>query len=509
MRRLTPALLVLAPFVLALIYALLYEALAPTPTVETVVPERAIYVQRYRDIDALDATFFRHPNDPASPAERISEGLNIPGFPGLDRRRPIHLVFLPRGTAADSTLFILPLVREDALRARFDDPEFFLERGQWRRAKHLGIRGDFAGISGDANAVEHLGEGGLTAEPLGETFAIAVRVPEMVDYAAQTPGEEPWAPILAALGVGADDIAVDASGAMVVTSDRLMRVRGAWRTARLWAFADEGRIRIELEPTPGPLADLLQRLAAESAARSEDAPAPPRRAQAWVSVPGALARAVLARALYDAGLAFPRAETSGAPPAAGAAPDDPGPWADPSVGGGLALWASAAPGTGYAWTLGIAGKEGSLLDLARFLPGEPSLTDDAGTWSADLPVAEGRLALTLADRSQDRVSPAGRIVAWNQDGMDVLLAGPGPERARADFERGLAEARSAPALAPPPPPWTRVLDFGLDGVRARSLLGNELERGGLFASLSGGRIEGEVTTDGNLLRIEAAVVRPR
>ena len=498
MRRLLPALLILGPFLLALLYAWLYRVAAPTPTLETVVPKRAIYVQRYRDVEALDETFFRHPDDPTSPAERIAETLNIPGFPGLDRRRPIHLVFLPRGARPDSTMFILPLVREEALRARFEDPDFFLERGHVRYAKHLAVRGDFAAIGGDPDAVEHLGEGGLTAEPLGETFAIAVDVPALVEYAAQVPWEEPWASILGAYGVGPDAIEAR-DGAVIVTSDALTRIRGAWRTARLWSFVEEGRLRIELEPAPGPLADALAALARAPATPPSPDLAPVPRAQAWIQLPGAVERALFARALYDAGLTYPSTA-----PGAG---DGPGSWADPRQGGGLLLWASAAVGHGYAWTIGVAGPRGALSDVAAFLPGRPALGGGEAGLAADIPVAEGVLPLTVADLGLDRTSPPGRIVAWSTPSLDVVLVGPDPEQARADLERGLAEAATRAGPAAPEAPWRRVARFGLSAARAKSLLGKELQRGGLLAGLASGAIQGEVTTDGRVLRLEATVDR--
>ena len=66
---------------------------------------------------------------------------------------------------------------------------------------------------------------------------------------------------------------------------------------------------------------------------------------------------------------------------------------------------------------------------------------------------------------------------------------------------------TAPAAAAVEEGWTPVARFGLVEVRARTLLGSALEPGGFLHPLQGGDLEGTISTDGRVLRVEVAVRR--
>ncbi|MFV1960137.1 MAG: hypothetical protein ACC662_12080, partial [Planctomycetota bacterium] len=71
MKRLPAALWLFAPLVLGLLYAAGYGLFAPSPTLETVVPRAAVLTQRFRDLDALDAIWFRRAGDVTRLADRL------------------------------------------------------------------------------------------------------------------------------------------------------------------------------------------------------------------------------------------------------------------------------------------------------------------------------------------------------------------------------------------------------------------------------------------------------
>ena len=483
---------ILAPLALALLYAAVFPLFAPVPTLADVVPAAAVMTHRFKDLAAMDAGSFRHPDDPGRPSEQEAARRNLGGLPGVDPKRPIHLVLLERGQRPDPTLLILLVADADALRARFDDASFFLEQGYIRHAQHLAIRGDWAGIGGDRDVVRRLGGGGVTARDLGEDNVVAVDVPELIRFMLSAPTAPPWRPILRALGFAPDVTGAteEVPGAALVRADRVLRVHDAWRTARLWSWLEAGRIRLDLEPTPGTR--LAERLAAIGPDAPTAVPTAPPRAQAWIRMADGARRAAVARALYDAGIAFP---------AALAADDDHplGAWGDPA-GSGLLAWASPSTGIGYAWTLGLAAP-GALPPLAPFHPLVPAAEGDAQ-------VEAGVLALTLADLQLDRVAPAGTILRRRVGELDLVALGAAAEETWRRFEAWQVRAEARPTrLGTPEAGWRVVATLGLAQVRARTLLGGELKRGGLLTALAGGDIEGRILTDGRTLRLEAQVTR--
>lgn len=485
---------ILAPLLLALLYAAAFPLFAPDPTLSDLPPSDAVLTHRFKDLATMDAAWFRHPDDESRPSEREAARRNLGGLPGVDSERPFHLVLLRRAQRPDPTMLILPIADEDALRERFEDPTFFLEKGYIRHAQHLGIRGSWAAIGGDRGVVRHLGGGGITARDLGEDHAIAVDVGAMIRFMLAAPLEPPWRQILEALGfapsrTGATE---EVEGAALLIADRLFRVHDAWRTARLWSWQEAGRIRADLEPRADSV--LAKRLAAISTDAARTVPDAPPRAQAWIRLSDGVRRAAFAHALYGAGIPFPADLATG--------DDEPKPlgaWGE-SAGDGVLLWAAPSTGTGYAWTLGVAAP-GPLPPLAPFHPAVPEEVGDAEA-------AAGTLPLTLADLQLDRTSPAGRILRRAASDLDIVVLGPAAEEAWRRFETWLArgESRRSP-LPAPPAGWHVVATFGLVEARARSILGDELKRGGLLAALAGGDIEGRVLTDGVTLRLEAQVAR--
>ena len=484
---------ILAPLAVALLYAVVFPLFAPDPTLANVVPADAVLTHRFKNLAAMDAGSFRHPDDRNRPSEVEGARRNLGGLPGVNPERPVHLVLLRREQRPDPTMLILPVADAEAMRGRFDDPSFFLEKGYIRHAQHLAIRGDWAGVCGDRDAVRRLGGGGVTARDLGEDHVVAVDVPELIRFMLSAPNESPWRQILGALGfapgkTGAEE---EVPGAALLLADRVLRVHDSWRTARLWSWQTAGRIRLDLEPQPGTA--LMKRLAAIGPDAGSAVPTAPPRAQAWVRMADGARRAVVAGALYGAGIVFPeRLAANDASPL--------GAWGEPT-GAGLLAWAAPSTGTGYAWTLGLAAPGEGLPPLAPFHPAIPSAVGEAEA-------AAGELALTLADLQLDRQAPAGQILRRKVGALDLVTLGVAAEEAWRRFETWMARGETRRSrLAAPPAGWHVVATFGLVEARAGTLLGNELKRGGLLTALAGGDIEGRLLTDGNTLRLEAQVAR--
>ena len=483
---------ILAPLALGLLYAAVFPLFAPEPTLANVVPGDAVMTHRFKDLAAMDAGSFRHPDDSNRPSAVEAERRNLGGLPGVDPTRPVHLVLLRREQRPDPTLWILPVADADALRDRFDDASFFLEKGFIRHAQHLAVRGGWAGVAGDRDAVRRLGEGGLTARDLGEDHVVAVDVPELIRFMLAAPSDRPWRQILGALGFAPDvtGAAEEVQGAAILLADRVLRVHDTWRTARLWSWLEAGRIRLDLEPTAGTV--LAARLASVGPDAATGVPTAPPRAQAWIRVADGARRAALAWALYGAGIAFPAALATGEDRPLGA-------WGE-AEGAGLLLWAAPSTGIGYAWTLGLAAP-GALPPLTPFHPAVPVEIGDAEA-------AEGELPLTLADLQLDRSPPAGTILRRRVGDLDLVALGAAAEETWRRFETWQARQETRRTHLPAPPAgWHVVATFGLAEARARTLLGNELKRGGLLTALAGGDLEGRVLTDGTTLRLEAQVVR--
>ncbi len=491
MRKIPPAAWIVLPLLAGVLYALAWPLFAPSPTLATVVPDDAIVTQRFRDAAALDRAWVGPREGGVSPLERLAEQRNVAGLPGVDRARPIHVVLLPRDERPDPSLVILPVSDAKALRARFDDPSFFLEHGRVRHPQQLAVRGDWAAISWDQDEIQRLGTGGTTAADLGETMAMAVDVPATVRFALAAPSDLPWRTILDALGFEVRPPDPDTPDAEPdVHAPRVARLSVAWKTARLWAWFSDGRLRVDLAPAPGPLADLLRDAGPSSVATAtDDVPAAPQSAQAWIRTPDARARAVVVRALYDAGVKLPSPE------------EGLNRLLDPNQGKGLLVYASPVPGEGHVVTLAVVAPAGALPDLRPF---DDALSLDAkpsGLPGARFPLLRGDLAWsgTLPDVDVRR-EDVGR---WS-----VLALGASADDVVSRFELHTRTKYVRPSATEAPEPGLRLLStFGVDGVRARALLGPALGEGGVLAALGGGRIEGEVWTDGTTIRVEARVVR--
>jgi hypothetical protein len=470
-----PAVWILLPLALAGLYAAAYPFFAPVPTAATVVPKDAILTQRFRDVAAVDRAFLRSPEDPRPASEVVATSRNIPDWVGVDRHRPLFLVLLPRGNRPDASMLIVPLADKGAIRARFDDPSFFLEHKQIRQPMHLGVRGDWGAIAWDEDAVGTLGGDGLRPEDLGATWAVAANVPALVDFALAAPREAPWAGILRALGFTPEPPDAQPRGEAAADAPRVLRIRESWGTARLWSFFDDARVRSDLEVRDPALRETLRALTKAAAADTAPLPAPPEDAEAWLRVPSGLARAALVRALAAAGVPFPEgAAVAGAPLASGDGP-------------GLLAWASPAPDDPAFWTLGVAGPEGALAPLAALLDED----DPAG-------------ALLRAEPASDAPFPPVLVSREPFEGLQVLYVGPDVTRAAARFAR--RQRTKPPWEAPQLRGHRLVAAFGLSEKRARDLLGSVVLPGGLLAPLQGGRIEGAIFTDGTTLRLEAHVV---
>lgn len=473
---------ILLPLALGLLYALIHPFAAPMPTAANVVPEDAILTQRFRDLAALDRAFLGGGDAGARPSELVAAQRNLAGWVGVDPERPIFLVQLPRRNRPDASMLILPVADAAALRARFEDPDFFLQQLQIRQPQHLGIRGDWAGVAWDPDETQRLGGGGLVPEDRGETWAIAADVPALVDFALASPREAPFATILDALGFEPLPPA-EAGGAVEFHAPRVLRIREAWGRATLWAYFDAGRITIELEPRAPGLAASLRALAAAGSAEEPPAPAAPRDAAAWVRIRAGAARGALLDALALMGVPLPPAAE-----AEGSALRR----ADARA---LLVWGAPDPEHPAFFNLGAAGAAGALEGIGALDPRLPAAPVEARAWEGALPF------LLRADPAARGTPPPVQVARGNVGEWEVLYLGPDVRRAAARFE---APGRASAATPPETPEgFVPLATFGLDATRARALLGAAVGPGGLFAALEGGDLVGTIATDGRVLRLDA------
>lgn len=401
MRRVPAFVWILAPMALAILYAFVHPWLAPRPTLETVVPAEAILTHRYRNQAALDAGWFGAVDPQVRPSKEIGARRNVPELPGVDPQRPFHLVFLPRAQRSDPSMMIFPVADARALRARFEDPSFFLDHGVQRHAQFLEIRGGFAAVGGDRDTVRRIGTGGVTAESLGEDHVLAIRVPALIRYMLVSALQQPWRSMLRAWGFDARQVETTADG-VVDVEGRVARVHDAWRTARVWSWLEEGRIRADLEPAPGPLADALAALAASAAgAANGGVPDAPPTALLYVRAPSAFARAAVAWLLWSAGVALPEGMVEGTDEEEAA----PGPWGrvDESAPGGLLVWAAPSVGRPRLWTWALAAPLGALPPLTAL---HPAIPDHPG----DAEAAEGELPWTRSTPGAEDPSPPSPLL---------------------------------------------------------------------------------------------------
>lgn len=494
MRRLTASLLVLAPLAAALVYAGAHALLGPQPTTANAVPGAAVCCLRFRGLEALD----RHWPFDRPERGRVSEVLgalrNVPGLKGVDRSGPVHWVLLPRGARSDPTLMIFPLSDPAAFRERFegrDLPEAEA-RGLERHAQHLEIRGSFAALAWDREAVRHLGEGGVTCEDRGEDFACAIDVPAMAAYVLSDAGRAPWRAVAEALGAEPSKVEgrLDpATGRRNLSYPwgRVPTVGDGWKTARLWAFAQRKTVEVELETRDAALLRLL----AEVTQASGDAPdvSAPAESLAMLDVPTAAAGRALGRALHLAGVKGAELLASAPPPA-------------PPDSGRRLVFALPNASEGHGWTLALWSPCGPLVDLAEAL--------DLPAPGASRSLAAGAAPITVSDGRWDGLSAAGsvaRVAApsgagplpcpGGAGGAEVVLLGADAAR----YGTSLDALRWAPAALPSVSRARLVARFWLRQDRARELLAGALTEGGLFSVLAGGDLTGELTTDGRVLRL--------
>ena len=451
-----PAAWIAAPTVLALLYVAAHALFAPEPTLADLPPKEAVLVQRFRNLKAFDRM---QPDAPKQPSALLAENLNIPGLTGIDRAGPLHLVQLPRKTAAARGLVVLSVEDEDAVNARFHDIEL-IEQGFIRHAQHLTLRDGWAAFSPDRDVTRRLGEGGITAADREEDYSLAADVPRLIDHALSVPRTPPWRSLLESFGVEVTAAHVGPDGfarAGLQGAGRIRRLQTAWATLRMWAwFQKDGRPYVELLATPraGPIADVLQALRPTA-----ERPVPiPADADAWIHFPDSEARAVAVVAAYAMGFDF------------GKAADDTSEKVPPAVS---ALGARDESGGGFAfWT-------------------EPG---PDGTAAFATPAPTGHLSDPRAWFDAD-------VLTRSIEGFDVVARGKNAERTL-DRYRGAVVARSAPR-----PTWDvptserRIATIRLSAPRAKAWLGALVAPGGLWALFDGRDLEALLTRDGGGLRL--------
>ncbi|MDJ0523041.1 MAG: hypothetical protein QNJ90_13305 [Planctomycetota bacterium] len=495
MRRLPPAVWILAPLALGLLYAAGYALLAPRPTLGDLPPDDAILVHRIRGLDMLDLTS-PGPRGPGlkAPREIVGQERNNIGLVGVDHEAPLHLVLLPRSLGLDASMAIFRLDDADAFEREFMRTDF-LERGLIRRAQHLTIQHGYAAVGPNRDATRRLGTGGITAADLGEDWSMAADLPRLIDQALQLAKQYPWRGILSELGIDVDagrmrlDPRTKAMRAFLPGDERVQRIQQSWKTVRLWAWHNQKKLRVDLEPTAGTA--LVEALTALSTTPSA-APPPPPTAQAWLAVPSGASRAALAKLLGASGLRFVE-EQEGADPLGGlgaAAPTD-----------GLVIWGERGLGTGYAMTVGLAG---GIPDLSAFLP-----VPAGDATSAILPA--GAAPITVGDTTIQRKVPAGTVERRKVRRAEVLTFGPSAKEAAEGYvSAAVAGTAKLPEVTPPwpvPAGARPVARFFLGQRRASMVLGRALQPGGFLAMLSGGDIHGRVDWIDGVVRLTAWVER--
>lgn len=465
----------LLPLLAALAYAGLAPRLAPVPTLADVVPPGAVVTARYRGMATLDRLwcFGRAPD--ARPSEDLGDRHNVPGLPGVDRSGCFHWVLLPRDERPDPSLLILPLSDGDALRARYDLRDGALDesRALRRYAKHLAVRGPWAALAYDRDAVRRLGGGGLTLPDRGEDFGLALDVPGAVDLTLAQGREPPWRGIVEALGgtPAQAEVRVDpATGqrTLAYPSGRLPRVKQAWQEARLWAWLAPARIEAELLPRdPALLAALAGAVQpGASAPQALEAPAVgdggtrPTQPSAWLAVPQAAGVHALACLLEACGAALPEGLVSGLA----------------SAPAGEGLEACAFEGLGSpAWTLAL-----------RSPPAQHAL--------------HALLLRPLLAATLPATAPSGARAAEALGSDGTLWLGPeAAQRARSGGPP--AQPRATGAAAAQPAGRVLLAQLRLGSSTALSLLGPALQTGGLLSALGPGPLDVALRTDGRVVYV--------
>ncbi len=485
--------LALVPVLLGLAYVGVDALLARSPSLEAMVPDDAILVWRYRDLDAFDAA---HAPPEGSNQVRASEELgaqvNLPGLPGIAEHRPLLEVTLDPTRRVDARFFVLPVADAGAVRKAFADPDLVE-----RHARHVVVHGAWAAAAWDHRAALDAGRGrgGLPPLPEGARWSVTADWRRLVDAAVLPWVAEraPYAGVLAALGFrpqslttgpdgGADGTGGGTGGGTVakVEAGRVPFVREAWTRVTLVAWED----RVEATLVPAPESELVPLLRAHAADTTPlaDTPEPPADAAAWIRCPDARSRKILALALWYAGVAWPEAVLK----------DGFAALRLDANGAGEAWTLAAVPSPGLlpAWTLTWAGRGASAPAFAAF--GLP--VPEVGTTS---PLARGLAALRAPFGGEPAAADVARFPAAAGD-VEVLVAGGGAEplaRRYAAEVRSTAMVGARAAGAPRP-----IVTGYLKAFDAQRLLGSAVAPGGLLASVAGGDLEVTLTTaDGALV----------
>lgn len=499
LRRIPPAVWILLPAVLGLLYAAGHALWAPAPQQGRLPPGSAMVTWRFRNLDAYErcAPGPRHPGAPSA-RDRMAQARNVPGLKGVARGRPVLEVWLPLPPLRDETLTILPVSDADEFRAHFNDVER-IEKGFLRHAQHLELRGEWAAIGADREAVRRLGEGGLSPADRGADMEVAADLPRLAAFALQRADVAPWRDILAVLGVRTQDArwthesAGQPARLEIPDAQAIARLLDGWRSASLWAWMEESRVEIELEPQPdSPLPSVLA--AAHEARIDEFLPLAPARSPIALYVTSGLARRALAHILLHLGADLTAATDL---PAAVAELETTLATRDPA--GPLLVYAERAQGTGSALNLGFVTVGPRLPDLSPLLGDVPAL-------GSGREIAPGEAPATLGVAVPGRArSPAGRVlhgrVGTPERPWTVLAVGASPEA----LIEGLRQEALAPSgrTLPEQAGWTVLATWHIAGDRVAGLLGAAVEPGGLLQALAGQPLDGDVLTDGRVLRIRA------
>jgi len=511
MRRIPAIVWILLPLAIGLLYAAGHALVAPRPTLANVAPAGAILVHRVRGLDMFDLTS-PGPRAPGlrPPREALGRGRNNPNLLGVDAQDWVHLVLMPRTLSLDSTMAIFRTSDGDAFEREFMRTDF-LERHLIRHAQHLYRSDPWVAVGPNRDATRRIGTGSLACADLGEDWSMVADVPRLIDHALQLAKHDPWRSILATLGldVAAARMTLDPKtkeiAAFLPGDRRIQRIRSNWRTIRLWAWHTEGRLRVDLEPTPeGLIGQALSRGMPTGAPRPS-LPPPPARAEGWLRLESQADLPLVANTLLSSGVRFVAPES-----------DDP-------LGGlgktrahgapGLLLWAARGLGTGYAWSLGLTAPAGELPDLTPFLPLPP-----AGAASLTLP--KDAAPLTIGDTTTKRKVPAGTVeralsVLAGGDRTteyDLVTFGPGAKEALEEMKASLAKPDGDRAVPSGGDEETgagmrRIASFFLRQRRAEKILGRALRPGGFLAMLANGDVRGALYTDGRILRLLVRVER--
>ncbi len=499
LRRIPPAVWILLPAILGLLYVVGHALWAPTPQQGRLPPGSAMVTWRFKDLDAYErcAPGPRHAGAPSA-RDRMAQARNVPGLKGVARGRPVLEVWLPLPPLRDETLTILPVADADELRAHFNDVGR-IEKGFLRHAQHLELRGDWAAIGADREAVRRLGEGGLSPAARGADMEIAADLPRLAAFALQRADVAPWSDILAVLGVRTQDARwtqetpSQPARLEIPNAQVIGRLLDGWRSASLWAWTAEPRVEIELEPQPdSPLPSFLA--AAHQAPAEATLPLAPARSPIALYVTSSMARRALAHVLLHLGVALTAASDL---PGAVAELETTLASAEPA--GPLLVYAERAQGTGSALNLGFVTSGPRLPDLSPLLGEMPA---PGGTRE----IASGEAPATLGVANPGRArSPAGRLlharVGPPEQPWTVLAMGASPET----LIEGLRQEALAPAsrTLAGEAGWTVLATWHIAQDRVPGLLGAAVEPGGLLQALAGQPLDGDILTDGRVLRIRA------